>query len=180
MIQPWPRQRSEPVADCRIFKVRRDTVTSPRTGKSHEMFVLDQPDWVNVIPLTDDKHIVMIEQWRHGSRSVHLETPGGLMEKGESPAACAQRELLEETGYVAGDLTLLGTTHPNPALQSNRQHHVLARPCRRVGPPPPDPAEDIQVRLIPVADLPGLVRAGQITHGIVIAGFYFLNHESSR
>ena len=178
MIQPWPRQRSEPVADCRIFTVRKDTVVNPRTGRAHDMFVLDQPNWVNVIPLTDDDHVVMIEQWRHGTRSVHLETPGGLMDPGETPEACARRELREETGYEAGDLKLLGVTHPNPALQNNHQYYVLARHCRRVGPPQLDHAEDIHVRLIPRTDLPRLIREGQITHGIVIAGFYFLNHSA--
>ena len=139
------------------------------------MFVLDQPDWVNVIPLTAENQVVMIEQWRHGTRSVQLETPGGLMEQGERPLECAHRELLEETGYKAGELTLLGTVHPNPALQSNRQHYVLAKGCHRVAELKLDQAEDIVVRLVPLAEIPTLVRTGQITHGIVIAGFYLLH-----
>jgi ADP-ribose pyrophosphatase len=173
--RPWRVQSSETVADCRIFKVRKDVTVNPRTGVSHEMFVLDQPDWVNVIPLTPDEQVVMIEQWRHGTRSVHLETPGGLMDAGESPEECGRRELLEETGYEAGKLVRLGTVHPNPSIQSNLQHYVLAADCRKVSEPRLDHAEDITVRLVALADVPRMIESGQITHGIVIGGFYWLN-----
>ena len=174
MVRPWQITRSEPVIDCRIFKVRKDTVVNPRTGQPHDMFVLEQPNWVNVIPLTSDEQVVMVEQWRHGTRSVHLETPGGLMESGETPEQCARRELLEETGYEADEVERLGTVHPNPAIQNNLQHYVLATNCRRVAAPSLDNAEDIVVRLVPLAEVPGMIRAGKITHGIVIGGFYWL------
>ncbi len=174
MIQPWKIEKSEPVADCRIFKVRKDTTINPRTGQPFGMFVLEQPNWVNVIPLTDDGQVVMVEQWRHGTRTVELETPGGLIEGGESPLDCARRELAEETGYEAGTVELLGKMCPNPAIQSNTQYFVLARGCRLAGKVELDHAEDIAVKLAPLAEVPGLIRSGKVRHGIVIAGFYWL------
>jgi ADP-ribose pyrophosphatase len=173
--QPWQIQSSESIADCRIFKVRKDVVVSPRTGQPHDMFVLEQPNWVNVIPLTSDGQVVMVEQWRHGSRSVELETPGGLMDEGETPEQCGIRELLEETGYHAGSIVHLGTVHPNPAIQSNLQHYIFAKDCHEVADPKLDQSEDVTVKLIPLAGIPEMIQAGRITHGIVIGGFYWLN-----
>jgi 8-oxo-dGTP pyrophosphatase MutT (NUDIX family) len=160
--------------------VRQDSVTNPRNNSPHDMFVLEQPDWVNVIPLTPDNQVVLVEQWRHGTRSTHLETPGGLMEQGESPEFCARRELLEETGYEALEFVRLGTVHPNPAIQGNVQYYVLARGCRQVSELNLDHAEDIRVRLAPLADIPRMIRAGEITHGIVIGGFYWLQQHRER
>jgi ADP-ribose pyrophosphatase len=173
--QPWQIQSSEIIADCRIFKVRKDVVVSPRTGQPHDMFVLEQPNWVNVIPLTSDDQVVMVEQWRHGSRSVQLETPGGLMDDGETPEQCGRRELLEETGYEAGSIVRLGTVYPNPAIQSNLQHYIFAKGCRKVAEQKLDQAEDVTVKLVPLAKIPQMIQAGEITHGIVIGGFYWLN-----
>jgi 8-oxo-dGTP pyrophosphatase MutT (NUDIX family) len=168
------------VADCRIFRVRKDTVVNPRNGSQHDMFVLQQPDWVNIIPLTPDDQVILVEQWRHGTRSVHLETPGGLMDPHESPEECGRRELLEETGYAAANVVRLGTIHPNPAIQGNVQHYVLATGCRQVSDLQLDHAEDIVVRLAPLADIPRMIQTGEITHGIVIGGFYWLDHYRQR
>ena len=175
MIRPWEIKSSRRVLDCRIFQVRHDVTVNPRTGQPHDMYVLEQPNWVNVIPLTPDNHVVMVEQWRHGTRTIELETPGGLMDAGELPVECGRRELLEETGYATDKMELLGTVYPNPAIQSNRQHYVLATGCRQVAELKLDHAEDIVVRLVPLAEIPDLIRTGKITHGIVIGGFYWLN-----
>ena len=174
VVQPWQITSSEQVVDCRIFKVRKDVTINPRTGRQHDMFVVESPNWVNIIPLTHDDQVVMVEQWRHGTRSIHLETPGGLMDVGETPEQCARRELLEETGHEAGEVLRLGTVHPNPAIQNNLQHYVLAMNCRRVAALRLDHTEDIVVRLVPLAEVPDMIRAGKITHSVVIGGFYWL------
>ena len=175
VIKPWKIRRSEPMLDARVFTVRKDVTINPRTGQAHDMFVLEQPNWVNVIPLTPDDQVVMIEQWRHGSRTVELETPGGMMDDNETTEVCARRELLEETGYEPGQVVLLGTVRPNPAIQSNSQHYLLATGCRKVAEPNLDHAEDIAVKLVPLRDIPDLIRTGKITHGIVIGAFYWLD-----
>ncbi len=174
MIHPWSLKSSQPVLDCRIFQVRKDVVVNPRNGSTHDMFVLEQPDWVNIIPLTPQEQVILVQQWRHGTRSVHLETPGGLMDPHETPEQCARRELLEETGYEADEIIRIGTVHPNPAIQGNLQHYLLATRCRKVADLKLDHAEDIAVRLAPLSDIPRMIRAGEITHGIVIGGFYWL------
>jgi hypothetical protein len=69
----WQRRSSEIIADCRVFRVRRDVSVSPHRGSEHDFFVLESPDWINIIPLTANDEVVMIEQYRHGSEEVTLE-----------------------------------------------------------------------------------------------------------
>src|SRR5271156_3023796 len=100
MIKPWPTIRSVLIGDFRIFKLRSDFKVSPRTGKEHDFFVLDSVHWVNVIALTPDNQMVMVEQYRHGSNTIELEVPGGVMDPEDTdPVLTAIRELREETGY---------------------------------------------------------------------------------
>ena len=144
------------------------------------MYVLHHPNWVNIIPLTPDEQVILVEQWRHGSQTVELETPGGLMDNDETPEQCARRELLEETGYEAAALVHLATVRPNPAIQNNLQHYILASGCRKVGEPVLDQAEDIAVRLAPLVQIDDMIRSGEIAHGIVIGGFYWLKQHQQK
>ncbi|HEX7175097.1 MAG TPA: NUDIX hydrolase [Pyrinomonadaceae bacterium] len=170
----WTRESSEPLADCRVFSVRRDMSRSPRDGGAHDFYVIEAPDWINVIPLTADERVVMIEQYRHGIEGVTLEIPGGMVDPGETPRETAAREMLEETGYAARELVALGSLHPNPAIQNNRIHTFLARDAEFQGAPVFDGTEQTVVRLVPLARVPALIADGTITHSLVVAGFYWL------
>ncbi len=171
----WRRASSEIIADCRVFQVRRDKSADPRTGREHDFYVLEAPDWINVVPLTADNEVVMIEQYRHGTEEVTLEIPGGMVDVGEEPQAAAARELLEETGYAAGEITLLGRTRPNPAIQNNWIHTFLARDVSFRRAPVFDGTEHTAVRLVPLAGIPALIRDGVIDHALVVVGFHWLS-----
>jgi ADP-ribose pyrophosphatase len=128
MPEPWPLIRSTPEKSYRVFSVRTDTARSPRTGKEHDFYVIESVDWVNVIPLTPDNQVVLVRQYRHGTRQISLEVPGGLVNPRDTPMDTARKELLEETGYQAQieDITLIGTAHPQPAVLNNRHLTFLA------------------------------------------------------
>lgn len=175
MIKPWKKIDSKPAGDFRVFTVRHDLKISPRTGRQHNFFVLDCPDWVNVVALTPDRQLVMIEQYRQGTETVELEIPGGIIDpKDNSPVAGGIRELREETGYEGENARLIGKVYPNPAIQSNTCHTLLVDNARLKHPVDWDHGEDIITRLVPVGEIPNLVRTGQIKHALVtVALFHF-------
>ena len=176
MIKPWLCIRSQSKQSFRVFSIRTDTAISPRTGIEHEFYIIESRDWVNIIPFTSDHRVVMVRQYRHGSREVTLEIPGGLVDPGDTPEEAAARELLEETGYQAKKWTKIGVLNPNPAIFNNRCHTFLAQDIKKISAATPDQTEDIEVVLIPLVDIPELIRKGKIDHAIVIAAFslYFL------
>lgn len=126
---------------------------------------LHMPDWVNIIPVTADGRLLLVEQHRCGIDAPTLEIPGGCIEPGESPEAAAARELGEETGW-GGPLISLGAVWSNPAIQTNRTHLFLARPIVRIGDAHPDPDEEIDVRWRDVREVPGMLDRGEIDHAL--------------
>ena len=175
MIRPWPKTGSTPLGDFRVFKLRSDRRVSPRTGKEHDFYVLESANWVNVIALTPDQQLVMIEQFRHGSDKVELEIPGGLMDAGESPEAAALRELREETGYEGDNARVLGQISPNPAIMNNTCFTVLIENCRCMHPVEFDSGEDLNTRLIPADAVTRVVAEGKIGHALVVVALYYFD-----
>ncbi len=173
MIEPWRKLSSRPMADFRVFSVRQERKVSPRNGEDHDFFVIDSANWVNVIALTADARMVLVEQYRHGSETVELEIPGGVMDAADaSPESTGCRELLEETGYEGEKPQIIGQVFPNPAIMSNICFTVFTRNCHYVKPVHFDNSEDIATRLVPLAQVPELVASGQIRHALIVAALY--------
>jgi ADP-ribose pyrophosphatase len=176
MIKPWEKISTQPLGNFRVFTLRSDKKISPRTQQQHDFFVIDSVNWVNVIAITEDEHLVMVEQYRHGSETIELEIPGGMMDVTDgSPQATAQRELQEETGYEGAHPTLIGRIFPNPAIMSNTCFTVMLDRCRCIHPVTFDHGEDLITRLVPVRELPNLVASGQIRHSLVVVALYYFD-----
>jgi NTP pyrophosphohydrolases including oxidative damage repair enzymes len=176
MIQPWKKIGSQKLADYRVFSVRSDRKISPRTGKEHDFYVIESVNWVNVVAITPEQQMVMVEQYRHGSNTVELEIPGGMMDPGDlRPEVTGARELREETGYEGENARILGQVYANPAIMNNICFTILIENCRCVHPVEFDHGEDLITKLIPVAEIPHLVAEGKIAHPYVIISLSFFD-----
>jgi 8-oxo-dGTP pyrophosphatase MutT (NUDIX family) len=160
----------ETLVESWLFRLRRERYQSRKSGKTHDYYVTHLADGVHAIALTTDQQLVMVRQFRAGSRRDSLETPGGLLDAGEDPCAAGARELLEETGYAGDSPELLGMIYPIPALLSMRISTVVIRNARLVAEPHLDQSEELTLELVPVKDIPSLITSGRIDHGVCVAG----------
>lgn len=138
-------------------------------GHSATFSILDAPDWINVIALTAENEIVLVEQYRYGIEKPTLELPGGVCDEGENPFESSQRELLEETGYSSNDWVSLGNVSSNPAMQTNYTHTYLARNCTKTSEQQLDGNERIHVHVLPLVEFLDMVGRGEIKHSLVVA-----------
>ena len=148
----WKEEKRTEVFRSRVFSVRDTECTSPE-GITKQFTVIDAPDWVIVVPVLETERgpaFAMVRQWRHGSRELSLEFPGGVVEPDEAAQAGAARELEEETAYRAGTLVSLGAMSPNPAIMSNRVHFYRAADLAALPSQSLDEDEFVDVEIIPV------------------------------
>ena len=179
-VEIWNRVESKYIADCRVFSVREDFCERSSDQKNGVFYVIENPDWTNVIALTRQQEVILIEQFRHGSEEIILEIPGGMIDENEAPETAARRELTEETGYSAKNFIFLGKSHPNPAIQNNTIFHFLALDCEKTAETSFDEHESVITKLFPLTEIENLIKEGKITHSLVIAAFHWFNLRENK
>jgi|SRR6056297_196349 len=166
----WEVIKDKKVYETPIFSLHQKKVLPDDGSDAANFYVLNAPEWINVIALTNANEVVLVEQYRHGIDETTLEIPGGMVDKGEKPIRAAKRELLEETGYESGSWEPLGRASSNPAILSNYTYLFLARECKKTSPQQTDGHEDIKVHTLPLEKFLRLVDEDIVHHSIVLAG----------
>jgi ADP-ribose pyrophosphatase len=160
----WKVLKSRYIAkDPPWFTTRVDTVQLPSGEVLENYYVLEYPDWVIVLAITDEDKFVFVEQYRHALGCVSLELSAGVVdETDESLEIGAKRELLEETGYGGGEWSLFAKTSANPGTHTNTCYTFLAKGVKKVKAQELDRTEDINVKLFSKDEVLELLKKDEI------------------
>jgi len=172
-IEPWSivhenKEYQTPIFNLLHRKMQLEAADEQNWG---DFYVLEAPEWVNVIPITKKNEVILVEQYRYGIEQPTLEIPGGMVDPGEEPLVAIKRELVEETGYQSDNWSSLGKVSANPAIMTNFTHLYVAEGCDFVGlqESEEDVHERINVHTKPLDEFLDLVDDGTIHHTIVLA-----------
>ena len=162
-IEPWKTLKSELVFNHRWYQLRRDHVALPDGQELDDYFVSVRANVVLVFALTEDHHVVLVRQYKHGIGKILIELPGGVVDEGEkTPLEAAKRELLEETGYTSDEVEQLLEVSDNPTKDTNTIYFFLARNARLVATQELDATENIEVLTVPLDHIEPMILSGQI------------------
>lgn len=165
----WKVLSSKYLIKNKWLTVRQDHVKMPSGVEMEDYYILEYPNWINVIAITEDGKFVLERQYRHGTQSVDYELCAGTFEEGETPIEAAQRELLEETGYSGGEWQLYCMSTPNPAAMTNTNYSFLAKGVKNTGSRHLEKTEDIKVQLVSFEELEKIVENNEIKQGQMLA-----------
>lgn len=171
----WQKLNSKYLIQEKWATLRVDTCRMPDGTLIDDYYVLEYPDWVNALALTENNKVILIKQYRHAAEEVILEIPGGCIDPGETPEEAVKRELLEETGYEFDSIEPLGSLYANPSTAGNKTFSFLALGGKKIQEQYLDGREEIIVELVSIDELKQLLldnQFGQALHASAV--FYGL------
>ncbi|MBB4570313.1 NUDIX hydrolase [Rhizobium leucaenae] len=180
-LPPWQVKSSAHLLHDRWLKVRADACVTAEGVEIAPYYVLEYPDWVQVVALDAEDNIYLLQQYRHALGVVSLEVPGGAIDASDAnPIEAAARELREETGLSASEWEYVGALAPNPATHSNLSHIVLARNVEIATKPADDPTERTRLVRMPIRQAIGLALEGKMIQSIHVAGLTLALHKAGK
>lgn len=170
----WRLRASHYIVDSPYMRLRADEVELPNGTIVPNYYVRESRGFAAIVALTPDERVVLVRQYRYGADSIHLEVPAGMLLDDEEPAACARRELAEETGYEVASCELVAAFYPEPVRSSARAYIYIGHGARRVREPAPDPTEHIEVEVATLQAFRSMLADGRIDTGAAIAAGYLV------
>lgn len=163
----WKTLSSEYVYKDNWFTARKDRCEMPSGKIVDPYYILEFPDWVNAVALTEEGKIIMVRQYRHALGQTILEIPGGCIEKSDrNPEAAMRRELLEETGYEFNALESIGDISPNPSTNNNTTYMFIAYDGKKTHNQNLDPNEEIEVLELSRSEVIRLLKTNKIRQAL--------------
>lgn len=159
----------------RHFSFLRDEVELPNGLKAYRDIVR-HPGAVAIVPVLPDGRIVLVRQYRYAAGKPLLEIPAGTLEEGEDPLECARRELIEETGYEASELTAMLSCYMAPGYSDEVIHFFEARGLREVG-MSPEEDESIEVEVSEMGEIARMIEENIIEDAKTIIGIRCLKEK---
>jgi ADP-ribose pyrophosphatase len=153
--------------------LRTDKCEMPDGRIVDEYFVLEYPNWVNAVAITEDNKVLMVRQYRHAAGIVSLEIPGGVIDGIESPEHAMRRELLEETGYQFDDIELICTVYANPSTANNHTYCYLAKGGKKVQGQSLDEHEELVVEEYTIDEVKQLLADNKIKQSLHCTGLFY-------
>ncbi|MGQ9843786.1 MAG: NUDIX hydrolase [Spirochaetota bacterium] len=180
-MDKWHIKKRDTVNKQRIFSIEKLLCYHPTKKINHDFYILNNPDWVNIVTIDTDGNIVLVKQHRLGTNDYTIETVAGLIDPGEDPLTSAHRELLEETGYRAQEIVFLKKLAANPAIMNNYIYFYCALNAHKVGQQSLDLAEDIEIMTLTPQQVLEYIQDGTINHSIIVTALllYFLSPYAS-
>jgi ADP-ribose pyrophosphatase len=172
-ILKWEKLSSRYLVKEKWATLRVDTCKLQNGSTKDDYYVLEYPNWVNAIALTEDNKLILVRQYRHAADIVSLEIPGGVIDGDELPEYAIRRELLEETGYSFKSAELIATLHPNPATADNVTYTYLLRGGTKTHEQHLDEHEILIVEEYTIAEVKQLLATHKINQALHCAALFY-------
>lgn len=161
--------------------IRKEKVQLPNGHIIPAWYIMEFPNWVNIIAITDDGQFVFIDQYRHALGQTHYELVAGVVDPTDvSPMEAAKRELLEEAGYGEGQWEQFMVTSPNPTNHTNFSYTFIARGVKKISEQHLEASEDIHIHLLTQEEVYQILNEGEIIqalHAAPLWKYFAINHN---
>ncbi|QQT30752.1 NUDIX hydrolase [Sphingobacterium multivorum] len=172
-MEKWKLLSSEYICKEPWATLRRDTCELPDGRINDHYYVLEYPDWVNMIGITEQNELLVIKQYRHGAGIISLEIPAGTTEAGEDPKNAAVREMLEETGYQFDQIEEIAKLYANPATSGNITYTYLMTGGKKVQEQALDEHEEIDVYRIPLEEAKSMLLDNKFNQALHASALFY-------